>query len=94
MARMATIRADSKDPSVRDPARAKALAERAAQLTGGRDPRILEILSAAQAAAGSFRDAAATARAAAAIARQMGNSAAASSLEYRAAAYEQAAGAR
>jgi len=91
MARMAAIRADSQEPSVRDPQRAKALAERAAQLTGGRDPRILEILSAAQAAAGSFRDAAATARAAASIARQLGNGAAAASLDYRAAAYEQAA---
>lgn len=92
MARMAAIRADSQDPGVRDPARAKALAERAAQLAGGRDPRILEVLAAAQAATGSLREAAATARAAAAIARQLGNSAAASSLEYRAAAYEQAAG--
>jgi tetratricopeptide (TPR) repeat protein len=91
MARMAAIRADSQDASVRDPARAKALAERAAQLTGGRDPRILEVLAAAQAAAGSLREAAVTARAAAAIARQMGNGAVASSLEYRAAAYEQAA---
>ena len=91
MARMATIRAESKDPAVRDPRRAMALAERAAQLTGGRDPRILEILSAAQAASGAFRDAAATARAAAAAARALGNGAAASSLDYRAAAYEQAA---
>jgi hypothetical protein len=49
------------------------------------------VLAAAQAASGSFRDAAATARAAAAIARELGNSAAAASLDYRAAAYEQAA---
>jgi tetratricopeptide (TPR) repeat protein len=91
MARMAAIRADSQDASVRDPLRAKALAERAASLTGGRDPRILEILAVAQAASGHFQDAAGTARAAAAIARALGNSAMASSLEYRAAAYEQAA---
>jgi Flp pilus assembly protein TadD len=91
LTRMAAIRAESQDPSVRDPVRARALAERAAQLTGGRDPRILEVLAAAQAAAGSLRDAAATARAAAATARELGNSAAAASLDYRAVAYEQAA---
>ena len=51
MARMAAIRLDSLDPSVRNPARALALAERAAQLTGGRDPRILQVLAAARAAA-------------------------------------------
>ena len=51
MARMAGIRMDSQDPSVRDPARALALAERAAQLTGNRDPRILQVLAAARAAA-------------------------------------------
>ena len=51
MARMAAIRLDSQDPSVRNPLRAKELAEQAARLTGGRDPRILEVLSAARAAA-------------------------------------------
>ena len=91
MARMAAIRADSLDPSVRDPLRAKELAEQAARLTGGRDPRILEVLSAALAASGDFRDAAVTARSAAAAARVLGMSAMASSLDYRAAAYEQAA---
>jgi tetratricopeptide (TPR) repeat protein len=91
MARMAAIRADSQDPSVRNPLRAKELAEQAARLTGGRDPRILEILAVAQAASGYFRDAAATARSAAAAARALGMSAMASSLDYRAAAYEQAA---
>ena len=75
MARMAAIRADSQDPSVRDPLRAKALAERAASLTGGRDPQILEILAVAQAASGYLQDAAGTARAAAGIARAIGNSA-------------------
>ena len=94
MARMAAIRAESPDPSVRDPSRAKALAERAAQITGGRDPRILEVLAVAQAAAGSFRDAAATARAAAAAARALGIGGMASALDSRAAAYEQAAGVR
>ncbi len=51
MAKMAAVRLGSQDPSVRDPARALALAERAAQLTGGRDPRILQTLAAARAAA-------------------------------------------
>jgi tetratricopeptide (TPR) repeat protein len=91
MARMAAIRADSQDPSVRDPVRAKELAEQAVRLTGGRDPRILEILAVAQAASGYFRDAAAAARSAAAAARALGMGAMASSLDYRAAAYEQAA---
>jgi Flp pilus assembly protein TadD len=91
MTRMAVIRAESQDASVRDPSRAKALAERAAQITGGRDPRVLEAVAAAQAASGEFREAAATARAAAAAARALGIGAMASSLDYRAAAYEQAA---
>ena len=91
MARLAAIRADSQDPSVRNPLRAKELAEQAVRLTGGRDPRILEILAVAQAASGYFRDAAAAARSAAAAARALGMSAMASSLDYRAAAYEQAA---
>ncbi|MFO7691791.1 MAG: hypothetical protein R6V57_01780 [Vicinamibacterales bacterium] len=51
MAKMAALRLGSEDPSVRDPARALALAERAAQLTGGRDARILQVLAAARAAA-------------------------------------------
>jgi cytochrome c-type biogenesis protein CcmH/NrfG len=89
--RLAAVLADSPDISVRNPARARALAERAVELTNRRDPRLLEILSAAQAASGDFRDAAATARAAAAIARALGDSAAAASIDYRAAAYEQAA---
>jgi Flp pilus assembly protein TadD len=89
--RLAAVLADSPDISVRNPARARALAGRAVELTNRRDPRLLEILSAAQAASGDFRDAAATARAAAAIARALGDSAAAASIDYRAAAYEQAA---
>ena len=51
MAKMAALRLGSEDPSVRDPARALALAERAAEITGGRDPRILQLLAAARAAA-------------------------------------------
>jgi Tfp pilus assembly protein PilF len=91
MARLAAILADSRDVSVRDAARALALADRAVGLTSGREPRLLEILSVAQAAAGRFADAASTARAAIEIARARGDRAMVSSLEYRASAYESAA---
>lgn len=90
LAGLATILADSSDPSVRNPLRAKALAARATQLTGGRDPRVLQILSAAQAGSGELPEAAATARTAAGLARAAGDAALASALDYRASAYEAA----
>jgi tetratricopeptide (TPR) repeat protein len=89
--RLAAILADSRDASVRDGARALGLADRAVRLTSGRDPRMLEILSVAQAASGRFAEAASTARAAIEIARARGDRAMVSSLEYRASAYEYAA---
>jgi len=92
MARLAAILADSRDASIRDGARALGLADRAVRLTSGREPRMLEILSVAQAASGRFGDAASTARAAIEIARARGDRAMVSSLEYRASAYESAAG--
>jgi tetratricopeptide (TPR) repeat protein len=85
---LATILADSRDALVRNPPRAKELAGRAARLSGGRDPRVLEVLAAAQAASGQFAEAAATARTAAGLARARGDRALVSALEYRAAAYE------
>jgi tetratricopeptide (TPR) repeat protein len=88
---LAAVLADSQDLSVRNPLRARALADQAVRMTSGRDPRLLEILSAAQAATGAFSQAAATARTAAGIARERGDTALASALEYRASAYEQAA---
>jgi tetratricopeptide (TPR) repeat protein len=91
MAQLAAILADSRDTAVRDAARALALAERAVSLASRREPRMLEILSVAQAATGRFADAASTARAAIAIARVGGDRAMVSSLEYRASAYEYAA---
>jgi tetratricopeptide (TPR) repeat protein len=91
MARLAALVADSRDASVRDGARALGLAERAVALTSGREPRMLEILSVAQAASGRFADAIATARAALAIARARGDRAMVSSLEYRVSAYQYAA---
>jgi len=91
MARLAAILADSRDPFVGNPSRAMDLAEFAVQLTSARDPRLLEILSVAQAASGRFAEAASTARAAVEIARARGDRAMVSSLEYRASAYEYAA---
>ncbi len=91
MARLAAVLADSREASVRDAARALGLAERAVGLTSRREPRMLEILSVAQAASGRFADAASTARAALAIARARGDRALVSSLEYRASAYDAAA---
>jgi protein O-mannosyl-transferase len=91
MGRLAALLADSRDPQVRNATRAKELAGEAVRLSGGRDPRLIEILSAAQAAIGAFAEAAATARTAAAVARAGGDAALVSALEYRAAAYEKAA---
>jgi Flp pilus assembly protein TadD len=91
MARLAAILADSRDASVGNPSRALDLADRAVRLTSGRDPRMIEILSVAQAASGRFADAASTARAAIQIARARGDRAMVSSLEYRVSAYEYAA---
>jgi tetratricopeptide (TPR) repeat protein len=97
-AKLAAILADSGDLSVRNPSRALGLADRGVRLTAGRDPRMLEILSVAQAASGRFVEAAATSRAAAVLARGRGDLALVSALEYRASAYEnvarQAAGPR
>ena len=45
------------DPDLRDPEEAVRLAERASALDGGRDPRVLDILAAAYAAAGRFEEA-------------------------------------
>jgi hypothetical protein len=84
---LAGILADSRDAAVRDPARAAVLAEGAARLTARRDPAILEVLSVADAAAGRFRDAAATASEALPLARAGGDRQLTSRLEYRAAAY-------
>lgn len=91
MAGLAAILADSQDLTLRSPPRARKLAERAVRLTAGRDPRMLEILSAAQAASGQFAEAASTARAAAEVARARGDGPLTSALEYRASTYEYAA---
>ena len=87
LAALATLLADSSDPSVRNGARAVMFAERAAELTSRRDPRTLDVLAAAQAAAGRFSEAAATASEALPLARAGGDRALVAELEYRAAAY-------
>jgi Flp pilus assembly protein TadD len=90
LAGLATVLAESRDLSVRNPLKARDLADRAVSLTSRRDPRILQVQSAAQAACGYLGEAARTARFAAAVAREQGDRALASSLEYRATAYESA----
>ena len=91
MVRLAALLADSGDVWVRNVSRARELADRAVRLTNGRDPRMLEILSVAQAGSGRFSEAAATARKAAEAAGRVGDRTLVSALEYRARAYEQAA---
>jgi tetratricopeptide (TPR) repeat protein len=66
---LAWLLATDPDSSVRAPAEAVALAERAAAGSGRRDPRILDTLAAAYAAAGRPAEAADAAREAAALAR-------------------------
>ena len=64
--------ATSPDPAVRDGAGAVRAATRAAEITGGRDPNVLDTRAAALAAAGSFAEAVEVARAAAELARRAG----------------------
>jgi Flp pilus assembly protein TadD len=88
LAGLATVLTESRDTSVRDPIKARDLADRAVAITAGRDARILQVQSVAQAACGYLGEAARTARAAAAVARAQGDSALANALEYRATVYE------
>jgi Flp pilus assembly protein TadD len=59
---LAWLLATSPDSSVFDPGEARRLASRAVELTGGRDPRMLDTLAAALAAAGQFDEAVRNAR--------------------------------
>jgi tetratricopeptide (TPR) repeat protein len=59
---LAWVLATASEASVRDGAKAVALAERASQLNGGRNAAVLHTLAAAYAEAGRFEDATATAR--------------------------------
>ena len=68
MSEIAWILATHPDPKRRDPAQAVRLAERAAELTGRREPAVLDTLAAAYAAAADWERAAATAETAIALA--------------------------
>jgi tetratricopeptide (TPR) repeat protein len=89
LVQVASVLADSREPSIRNPARAIGLAERAVELTGRREATALDVLGLAYARQGRFIEAASAARDALAIARASGNPAAASSIESRLLAYEQ-----
>ncbi len=80
--------ATNPNASVRNGAEAVELAERALKLSGGNEPAILGTLAAAQAEAGRFPEAAATARKALELARQQNNQALADVLRARIALYE------
>ncbi len=68
---LAWILATDPDPRVRDPGQALGLARRAAELTEGRDPWVLDTLAAAYAADGQFDRAVATAEQALAVATEL-----------------------
>jgi tetratricopeptide (TPR) repeat protein len=69
----ASLLATCPDSSIRNGAEAVTLANRANQLTGGKDPAILDTLSAAYAEEGSFAEAMEIEEQALALARQQGN---------------------
>ena len=88
MVQVASVRSDSRDPSVRDIDRAVSLAERAVELTGRREAMALDVLGLGYARQGRFAEAISAAQDALAIARASGNTAAATSIESRLRAYQ------
>ena len=78
---MAWILATSSDPSIRDGVKAVDLAERAVQLSGGRDPNFLRTLAASYAESRRFPEAINAAERGVEIATADGKSALASALE-------------
>jgi hypothetical protein len=89
MSEIAWILATHSDPAVRDPNKAVRLAERAAGLTGRRQPVILDTLAAAYAAAGDFERAAAIAQEAASLAAAAGATDLSADIGSRVALYHQ-----
>jgi len=86
--RAALVLAASPDSSLRNGSEAVALAERAVQLSAGRDPAFLDTLAAAYAEAGRFPEATQTARRALDLASQQRDSQLARALTTRIALYE------
>jgi Flp pilus assembly protein TadD len=84
---LARMLATAEDSSVRDPQRAVVLAKDVCASTGNRDPRALDTLALAYAASGQRDVARATARQAAALARQMGDEDTAAAIDMHAAAF-------
>jgi tetratricopeptide (TPR) repeat protein len=84
---LAWIRATHPDPKLRDGAEAVALAERAVELVSG-DPDALDALAAAEAEAGRFSAATATAGRAGELARRQGKTALAAAVQTRLALYQ------
>ena len=85
---LAWIRATAADPTLRNPAQALQLAERAAALTGRRDVAALDALAAAYAATGRFDEAIATAQTAVDSAAAAGQADVAAQLRERLAVYQ------
>jgi Flp pilus assembly protein TadD len=86
---LAWLLATSPDPATRDPAEALRLAARAVELSGRRDPNVLDTQAAAQAAAGRFEEAVQTARAALGLALRFPAGSLVEDLRARLALYEQ-----
>ncbi len=88
LTRMAWVLATSPEASVRNGTEAVKLAERAAQLSGRREPSILDALGAAYAEAGRYPEAVQTALRALDLSRQQKNSGLAAAISSRIALYE------
>jgi tetratricopeptide (TPR) repeat protein len=80
---LAWLLATARDPGLRDPEQALALAQEAAERSQGRDPAVLDTLATAEAAAGRRVQARATAARALALAERRGDAALARSLRRR-----------
>jgi tetratricopeptide (TPR) repeat protein len=83
LADLAWVLAVHPDATTREPRESVLLARRAAGLTSNRDPRILDVLSAASAAAGDFETASALARSAMALAVERQDRSAAAAIGQR-----------
>jgi Flp pilus assembly protein TadD len=85
---LARLLATCPEASIRNGAEAVALAQRAVELSGGRDPIMLDTLAAAYAEAGRFADALQTARQAVDLAARQNKAAVANSIQAKIPLYE------